>query len=201
MTSTPRVLAVLDGLLAGAGPEDRGALWQLAEQGRELDANLVRLPPGAEVGEHQEGALDVLLVAVAGSGRVEAGKWVLELAPSTVLWLPRTSRRALTAGPDGLAYLTVHRRRPGLAIGSRSTAAGASAAPAGAGDTGTTAPAPPVAAGAGDAGAGDAGAGGAAREGGEGPCMLDLVCPDCGRLSADPAPVFCSWCGERFPER
>ncbi|WP_326605119.1 hypothetical protein OG930_23400 [Streptomyces sp. NBC_01799] len=164
MISTPRVLAVLDDLLATAAPDRRGALWQLAEQGRELDANLVRLAPGGEVGEHQEDVLDVLLVVIAGSGRATTGAEVLELAPTTVLWLPRTSRRALAAGPDGLAYLTVHRRRPGLTIK----------------------PSVEVP---------------AVHEGGEGPCMLDRVCPDCGRLSVDPAPVFCSRCGARFPER
>ncbi|MFF1838331.1 cupin domain-containing protein [Streptomyces sp. NPDC058231] len=164
MNSTPRVLAAFDGLLAAAEPEQRGALWQLAEQNRELDANLVRLPPGAEVGEHQEDALDVLLVVVAGGGRIVTGAEVLELAPATAVRLPRTSRRALDAGPDGLAYLTVHRRRPGLTV-----------------KVSVEAP--------------------AASEGGEGPCMLDRVCPECGRLSQDPVPVFCSRCGERFPER
>ncbi|MFE4952796.1 cupin domain-containing protein [Streptomyces sp. NPDC056653] len=164
MNSTARILAVLDELLTGADPEERGALWQLAEQGRELDANLVRLPPDAEVGEHQEDVLDVLLVVIAGSGRVVTGGDALNLAPTTVVWLPRTSRRALAAGPDGLAYVTVHRRRPGLTIKP-------SVAPS------------------------------AVYEGGEAPCMLDRVCPGCGRLSQDPEPVFCSRCGERFPER
>ncbi|MER6104175.1 hypothetical protein ABT115_18060 [Streptomyces sp. NPDC001832] len=167
MNSVPRVLAVLDDLLTAAAHDARGALWQLAEQGRELDANLVRLPPGAEVGEHQEDVLDVLLVVVAGSGRVVAGGGELDLTPTTVVWLPRTSRRALAAGPDGLAYVTVHRRRPGLTI---KPPAASSVAPS------------------------------AAYEGGEAPCMLDRVCPGCGRLSQDPEPVFCSRCGERFPE-
>ncbi|OLO35495.1 hypothetical protein PZ61_0215275 [Streptomyces sp. MNU77] len=165
MNAAPRILAVIDELLASAEPGARGALWHLAEPGRELDANLVRLPPGAEVGEHQEDVLDVLLVVLEGAGSVRAGAeggQVLELGPGTALWLPRTSRRALAAGPDGLVYLTVHRRRPGLAIK------------------------PPPA---------------GAYEGGEGPCMLDRVCPECGRLSQDPAPVFCSRCGERFPDR
>ncbi|MFK0129306.1 hypothetical protein ACIQRZ_03040 [Streptomyces rubiginosohelvolus] len=158
MNVAPRVLARIAGLLAAAAPGERGALWHLAEPGRELDANLVRLPPGADVGEHQEDVLDVLLVVLAGAGSVRAGDGqVLDLAAGAVLWLPRTSRRALTAGPDGLTYLTVHRRRPGLAIK------------------------PPS----------------GAYEGGEGPCMLDRVCPECGRLSQDPAPVFCSRCGER----
>ncbi|MER7696578.1 hypothetical protein [Streptomyces sp. NPDC096095] len=163
MNAAPRILAVLNDLLASAEAGERGALWHLAESGRELDANLVRLPAGAEVGEHQEDVLDVLLVVLEGRGsvRTAGGAEVLELLPSTTLWLPRTSRRALAAGPDGLTYLTVHRRRPGLAI---KPASGAS-------------------------------------QGGEGPCMLDRVCPECGRLSQDPSPVFCSRCGERFPER
>ncbi|MEV6073880.1 MULTISPECIES: hypothetical protein [unclassified Streptomyces] len=161
MNATPQVLTVLNDLLAAAAPDERGALWQLASPERELDANLVRLPPDAEVGEHQEDVLDVLLVVVAGSGRLRTGPDTLELTPSTVTWLPRTSRRALAAGPDGLTYLTVHRRRPGLTVKP-----------------------PPV-----------------AYEGGEAPCLLDRVCPACGRLSADSAPVFCGACGERFPER
>ncbi|TXS43930.1 hypothetical protein [Streptomyces sp. OR43] len=120
MNATPEVLTVLSGLLAAAAPDDRGALWQLDRQGRELDANLVRLPAGGEVGEHQEDVLDVLLVVVEGHGRLTPGDGgePLVLGPTTVMWLPRTSRRSLTAGPDGLAYLTVHRRRPGLAIKS-----------------------------------------------------------------------------------
>ncbi|MEU9848927.1 hypothetical protein [Streptomyces sp. NPDC047985] len=177
MNSVPRVLAVLDELLTAAAPDDRGALWQLAEPGRELDANLVRLPAGGEVGEHQEDVLDVLLLVVAGGGRAVVAGEELALTPTTVLWLPRTSRRALAAGPGGLACLTVHRRRPGLTIG------------------------PPARSGAGAAKqAGPYAVPPAGNEGGEVPCMLDLVCPACGRLSADPEPVFCSRCGERFTQ-
>ncbi|MBD3554993.1 cupin domain-containing protein [Streptomyces sp. SP18CM02] len=162
MNAAPQVLAVLTDILAAVEDGERGALWNLAEGGRELDANLVWLPAGAEVGEHQEDVLDVFLVVLEGGGTVKAaGGRELGLEAGAVLWLPRTSRRALAAGPDGLGYLTVHRRRPGLAISVPS----------------------------------------AAYEGGEGPCMLDRVCPECGRLSQDPAPVFCSRCGERFPER
>ncbi|PCG81892.1 hypothetical protein CIB93_32995 [Streptomyces sp. WZ.A104] len=169
MNAAPRVLAVIDELLASAGPDARGALWHLGEVGRELDANLVRLPAGAEVGEHQEDVLDVLLLVVAGGGSLRSGDGqALELGTSTLLWLPRGSRRSFAAGPDGLAYVTVHRRRPGLAI--KASGSGAYE-------------------------------GGEGHAGGEGPCMLDRVCPGCGRLSDDPAPLFCSRCGEPFPER
>lgn len=113
MNAAPHILARIAELLAAAAPDERGALWHLAEPGRELDANLVRLPPGAEVGEHQEDVLDVLLVVLAGAGSVRAGDGqVLDLAAGAVLWLPRTSRRALAAGPDGLTYLTAHRPPP-----------------------------------------------------------------------------------------
>ncbi|WEH41219.1 hypothetical protein [Streptomyces sp. AM 2-1-1] len=163
MNAVPRNLAVLADVLAQTGPDGRGALWQLAEQGRELDANLVRLPPDAEVGEHREDTLDVLLVVLAGSGVIVTGETALPLAPTTVTWLPRTSRRSVVAGPGGLAYLTVHRRRPGLTI--------------------TSAPAALP-----------------AREsgGGEAPCALDRVCPECGRLAEGRAPKFCAECGERL---
>jgi len=33
-----------------------------------------------------------------------------------LVWLPRRSRRAIEAGAQGLSYLTVHRKRPGLSI-------------------------------------------------------------------------------------
>ncbi|KAA6200977.1 hypothetical protein F2B00_17300, partial [Streptomyces parvus] len=82
MNAAPRVLAVIDDLLSAAAPGERGALWHLAESGRELDANLVRLPPGAEVGEHQEDVLDVLLVVLEGAGLLRAVSYT-KLTPPT----------------------------------------------------------------------------------------------------------------------
>lgn len=94
-----------------------GAVWKLAEADRQLDANLVHLPAGRRVDAHAEPSLDVLLVVVKGEGVVEAGDGSkTELAEGRVLWLPHGSRRSLSAGRDGLLYLTVHRRRPGMSI-------------------------------------------------------------------------------------
>nr|WP_225845883.1 hypothetical protein [Streptomyces sp. HPF1205] len=104
---------------AGLDPAPAGALWKLAEPGRQLDANLVHLPAGERVGAHAEPDLDVLLLVVAGGGAVETPEGTERLADGALFWLPRGSTRAIAAGPEGLSYLTVHRRRPGMQIRPR----------------------------------------------------------------------------------
>ena len=98
-----------------------GARWTLAEPGRQLDANLIHLPAGQRVETHTEPDLDVVLVVVAGGGTVGTPGAEQVLADGNVVWLPHGSTRNLTAGNDGLSYLTVHRRRPGLQISKRSS--------------------------------------------------------------------------------
>ncbi|GAA2823639.1 cupin domain-containing protein [Kribbella solani] len=111
--SEPTARILTDGRRGEDAPES-GAWWTLAESGRQLDANLVHLPPGRHVGEHVEPDLDVLLVVVEGSGTIGE-----PVSTGSLVWLPHGSRRELTAGPDGLSYLTVHRRRPGMQIKRR----------------------------------------------------------------------------------
>ena len=53
----PRILGNTGSLVAG-GQESTGALWRLAEPGRQLDANLVRIPPQGAVDAHAEPDLD-----------------------------------------------------------------------------------------------------------------------------------------------
>jgi quercetin dioxygenase-like cupin family protein len=114
--ATARVLATLREELSSSASDRQGALWKLAEPGRGLDANVVRLPPGAAVAEHSDDVLDVLLVVLEGDGHLGTPTGREPLAPHTVVWLPRTSRRSLTAGARGLVYLTTHPRRPGLSV-------------------------------------------------------------------------------------
>ncbi|MFC4332692.1 cupin domain-containing protein [Streptomyces andamanensis] len=106
--------------LAGDPPVPAGVLWKLAESGRQLDANLVRLAPGGRVAPHAEPDLDVLVYVVSGAGTLGAGPRdePLALAEGATVWLPHGSTRSIAAGPDGLAYLTVHGRRPGMRIRS-----------------------------------------------------------------------------------
>jgi quercetin dioxygenase-like cupin family protein len=106
--------------LAAAAPTEAAIAWKLTESGRQLDANLVRLAPGHHVAPHAEPDLDVLLFVVSGDGTL-GGRHVDDepqpLTPGALVWLPHGSTRSITAGDDGLAYLTVHRRRPGMQIG------------------------------------------------------------------------------------
>ncbi|MEV8566223.1 hypothetical protein AB0436_11720 [Streptomyces sp. NPDC051322] len=163
-TSVPRVIAYAAGLVREASAGQRGALWRLAEPGRQLDADVVRLEPGAEAAGRVEPDVDVLLCVIAGRGRLLTDVAEQDLVPGGIAWLPHGSRRALAAGSEGLVYLTAHRRRTDLAV------APAAVAPAA-----------------------------VEREGGEAACLLNLVCPECGRLAQESGARFCSRCGERLP--
>jgi quercetin dioxygenase-like cupin family protein len=85
--------------------------------GGDLDANLVVLPPGGEIGEHRNDEVDVLVVVLAGAGAVSIDGTAQPLSPHVAVLLPRGSVRRISADGDGLRYLTVHRARPGLSIG------------------------------------------------------------------------------------
>ncbi|MFI0944207.1 cupin domain-containing protein [Streptomyces sp. NPDC021020] len=117
-TERARVLGDARAAAGGAG-ESGGVVWKLSEPGRQLDANVVRLAPGARVAPHVESDLDVLVLVLGGSGELAGGDAPEPLAEGSLAWLPHGARRSLTAGGAGLTYLTVHRRRPGMTIGHR----------------------------------------------------------------------------------
>lgn len=94
-----------------------GAVWKLKAAQRQLDANVIRLRPQDRIEAHIGPDLDVLLHVLAGSGELTTATGTVELTGGRLVWLPRRSHRAITAGPDGLSYLTVHPRRPGLSVG------------------------------------------------------------------------------------
>ncbi|MFF8275992.1 cupin domain-containing protein [Streptomyces lateritius] len=118
----PRVLFGT-GTLKALDPERAGAVWRLAEAGRQLDANVVRLPPGRRVETHTEPDLDVLLLVVTGDATLVTADGPVPLDEGDLTWLPHGSTRALVAGDRGMSYLTVHRRRPGMRIRSASPGA------------------------------------------------------------------------------
>jgi quercetin dioxygenase-like cupin family protein len=121
--AAPRILFDARAVTAGLAAPG-GALWKLAEPGRQLDANVIHLPRGEHVDTHAEPDLDVLLLVLAGDGTVGTEGETLRLTGGTILWLPRGSSRSLAAGDGGMSYLTVHRRRPGLQVRPREGAPG-----------------------------------------------------------------------------
>jgi quercetin dioxygenase-like cupin family protein len=118
MAETPRVVHDMQLVLADHTALPPGVSWRLAEPGRQLDANVVNLAAGNTIETHAEPDHDVLVVVIAGTGCIETDNANLSLTAGELLWLPRGSTRKLSAGARGLAYLTAHRRRPGLQIKS-----------------------------------------------------------------------------------
>ncbi|WP_007514985.1 hypothetical protein [Pseudofrankia saprophytica] len=118
-TLLPRVLVNTGDLAAGVGePAVAGAVWKLPASERDLDSNIIALPPGGTIEEHVGPDVDVLVHVLAGSGTLFTARDSLDLVPGALLWLPRHSRRRLAASHEGLRYLTVHRRRQALVVES-----------------------------------------------------------------------------------
>ena len=92
-----------------------GVRWSL-EAGEDLNMNLVHLEPGSGVDMHTNHEVDVVVIVLDGNGQVSINTIDHELAPHVLALAPRRSQRSISAGPAGLTYLTVHRRRGPLQI-------------------------------------------------------------------------------------
>jgi uncharacterized protein (DUF2249 family)/quercetin dioxygenase-like cupin family protein len=119
----PRILADTTAF-GDAEPDVTGAIWKLQPRDRDLDSNVIQLPPGGSIDSHTGPALDVLVHVLAGSGTLTTeNDGTVDLRPGALLWLPRRSQRQFTAGPEGLRYLTVHQRRQSLLLDPAARAA------------------------------------------------------------------------------
>jgi quercetin dioxygenase-like cupin family protein len=89
-----------------------GAAW--THQSEDLNANLLVFGAGEGVAEHVNPEVDVLLVGIAGEGAVDVDRTHHILRAGQALVIPKGARRATLGVSDRFAYLTCHRRRPGL---------------------------------------------------------------------------------------
>ena len=105
MSRTPRIVG---DSLAGAGA---GAVWNLSDAERTLDANVIYLPAGDGIAWHVGPELDVLIHVLDGSGTLTTDDGDILLETGVIVWLPARSARAFTAGRDGLRYFSVHQRK------------------------------------------------------------------------------------------
>ena len=117
-TALPRILTNTAALSSAAQPDASGAIWNLPMRDRDLDSNVIRLPPGGSIEAHAGPDLDVLILVIDGTGHLETELGTLELTLGDLVWLPRHSRRQFTAGHEGIHYLTVHQRRQSLTLGA-----------------------------------------------------------------------------------
>jgi len=116
-TDLPRILYDTDAPVTHeVGSDPSGAVWKLEMSQRDLDANVIHLQPDGRIESHQGPDLDVLMHVLAGSGTLVHALDSLPLTSGSLIWLPRRSQRSIAAGADGMTYLTVHPRRPGLSI-------------------------------------------------------------------------------------
>ncbi len=116
-TPLPRVLTNTDQHLAVSdAPDATGAVWKLQVRDRDLDSNIIAVPPNGAIAAHAGPDVDVLVHVLTGAGRLDTELSPIDLRPGALVWLPRRSRRQIIAGPDGLRYLTVHQRRQALVL-------------------------------------------------------------------------------------
>ena len=106
----------LVGTAAAAG-ERTGVIWTLLES-NDLNANLVRFEAGGGVGEHINDDVDVIFVGVSGTGSVLTNGEKRRLSAGTLVLVRRGAERSILSHSDGFSYLTIHRRRGPLQIGS-----------------------------------------------------------------------------------
>lgn len=115
-TPLPRILTNTITITDDSAPHATGAVWRLQMRERDLDSNIIKLPPAATIDAHTGPDLDVLIHILNGSGQLTTETDTLDLHSGAIVWLPRRSRRQFTAGPEGLTYLTVHQRRQALTL-------------------------------------------------------------------------------------
>jgi quercetin dioxygenase-like cupin family protein len=88
-------------------------------ESEELNATILEWEPGDGPPEHVNAERDVFLYVIEGGGTLELEGVERPLAEGDALIVEKGRRRRVVAGPDGIRYLTVHRRRGGLQIASR----------------------------------------------------------------------------------
>jgi quercetin dioxygenase-like cupin family protein len=119
MTEPARSTVIrLDELIA-AGLAGDGVHRRLASDDGDLNVNLAHLDAGSTLGEHVNDEVDVVVLVLAGSGRLRIDDADHDVVTSSLAYVARGSRRSIDAGPDGLTYLTAHRARGPLQLRAR----------------------------------------------------------------------------------
>jgi mannose-6-phosphate isomerase-like protein (cupin superfamily) len=90
----------------------RGPVW--GAESEDLNATILVWPAGDGPEEHVNDERDVVYAVFEGAATLTVDGERLELGAGEARIVAKGSRRAVTAGPDGVRYLTAHLRRGGL---------------------------------------------------------------------------------------
>jgi quercetin dioxygenase-like cupin family protein/hemerythrin-like domain-containing protein len=99
-------------------PLGRGPLW--GSDTDDLNATLLAWAAGDGPPEHVNGERDVLILVLAGSAFVTIDSSPHEMHAGDVVIVEKGVSRRITAGAEGVRYLSVHRRRAPLQIATAS---------------------------------------------------------------------------------
>jgi mannose-6-phosphate isomerase-like protein (cupin superfamily) len=106
----PPIVGLAERLAADHGSD--GPVYSVTST--DLNVNLVRFDGGRGVPAHINETLDVLLLAVSGEGLLEIDGELRPFSAGQLCLVPAGARRAIRSAGGPFAYLTCHRRRPGL---------------------------------------------------------------------------------------
>lgn len=95
----------------------RGPVW--GAESEDLNATLLEWGPADGTEAHVNEERDVLVVVLEGSAEVTVDGRESTLLPGEPLLIEKGRVRRIAAGPEGVRYLSVHRRRPPLQIADR----------------------------------------------------------------------------------
>jgi quercetin dioxygenase-like cupin family protein len=109
-----RAVSDLHLLRAPGAVAGRGPVWGVESE--ELNATVLEWDPGHRVAEHVNDERDVLVVVLAGSAEIAVAGRRQRLRSGQALIIPKGEPRQITAGGEGVRYLSAHRRRPPLQI-------------------------------------------------------------------------------------
>jgi quercetin dioxygenase-like cupin family protein/hemerythrin-like domain-containing protein len=96
------------------GPSGTGPLWGTRTE--DLNATLLAWPTGGGPGGHRNTECDVLLVVLAGQATVTLDDEERLVRAGEAFIVEKGRTRSISAGPEGVRYISVHRRRGPLQI-------------------------------------------------------------------------------------
>ena len=95
-----------------APAEGFGPVW--TQSSDDLNVNLLRFAAGQGVPAHRNDEVDVLVLALEGTGVVEVDGTPHAIGAGQLCLIPKGLTRSIRSAGGSFAYVTCHRRRGGL---------------------------------------------------------------------------------------